>query len=71
VSRVLHSVNELVTESRTLLSVALGKGECPTNSTQQSAEHSAKARIPVVLFTYMLVLEVYHSNIRDGVGFFF
>jgi hypothetical protein len=49
--RVLHSVNELVTESRTLPSAALGKGffaECPTKSTRQSAEHSAKARIPVV-----------------------
>jgi hypothetical protein len=51
VPSVLHSVNELVTESRTLPSAALGKGffaECPTKSTRQSDWHSAKARIPVV-----------------------
>jgi hypothetical protein len=51
VPRVLHSVNELVAESRTLPSAALGKGffvECPTKSTRKSSWHSAKARIPVV-----------------------
>jgi hypothetical protein len=49
--RVLRSVNELVTESRTLSSTALGKGfftECPTKSTRQSVKHSAKAPIAVV-----------------------
>jgi hypothetical protein len=52
VPRVLHSVNEFVTESRTFPSVVLGKGffaECPTKSTRQRAEHSAKPQIPVVL----------------------
>jgi hypothetical protein len=47
VPRVLLSVNVLVTESRTLPSVALGKD--PTESTGQSAEHSAKSQIPVVI----------------------
>jgi hypothetical protein len=52
VPRVLHSVNELVTESMTLPSAALGKGsfaECSTKSTRQISWHSAKARIPVVI----------------------
>jgi hypothetical protein len=51
VPRVLLSVNAVVTESRTLPSVALGKdffAECPIESTRQSTEHSAKSRIPVV-----------------------
>jgi hypothetical protein len=51
VSRVLLSVNAVVTESKTLLSAAVGKdffAKCPTKSTRQSAEHSAKSRIPVV-----------------------
>jgi hypothetical protein len=41
VPRVLHSVNELVTKSRTLPSAALGKGffaDCPTKSTRQRLE---------------------------------
>jgi hypothetical protein len=45
------SVNELVTESRTLSSAALGKGffaECPRKSTRQRGLHSAKVRISVV-----------------------
>jgi hypothetical protein len=48
---VLHSVNELVTESRTLPSAALDKdffAECPRKSTRQRGWHLAKARIPVV-----------------------
>jgi hypothetical protein len=51
--RVLLSVNVVVTESRTLPSAALGKeffAKCPIKSTRQSAEHSAKSRIPVWLF---------------------
>jgi hypothetical protein len=51
VTSVLHSVNKLFTERRTLPSAALGKvffAECPIKSTQQSRRHSAKARIPVV-----------------------
>jgi hypothetical protein len=51
VPRVLLSVNTLFTESRTLPSAALGKvffAECPTKSTRQSDEHSAKPWIPVV-----------------------
>jgi hypothetical protein len=51
VPRVLLSVNPVVTESRTLLSATLDKdvfAECPIESTRQSAEHSAKSRIPVV-----------------------
>jgi hypothetical protein len=51
VPSVLHSVNQLVTESRTLPSAALGKGcfvERPRKSTRQRGLHSAKARIPVV-----------------------
>jgi hypothetical protein len=50
-SSVLHSVNELVTESRTLLRAALGKGffaECPRKSTRQKVWYLAKDRIPVV-----------------------
>jgi hypothetical protein len=50
VPRVLLSVNSIVTESRTLPSAALDKdvfAECPIESTRQSAEHSAKRRIPV------------------------
>jgi hypothetical protein len=46
-SSVLLSVNEVVTESVTLLSAALDKevfAECPTKNTRQSAEHSAKSR---------------------------
>jgi hypothetical protein len=46
VSRVLRSVNELVIESRTLLSAALDKGffaECPTKNSRQRANHSVKA----------------------------
>jgi hypothetical protein len=49
--RVRLSANAFVTESETLSSAALGKGffvECPIKSTRQSAEHSAKLRIPVV-----------------------
>jgi hypothetical protein len=49
--RALLSVNAIVTESRTLLSAALDKGvfvKCPTKSTWQRAEHSAKPQIPVV-----------------------
>jgi hypothetical protein len=48
---VLHSVNQLVTESRNLPSAALGKAvfaECPTKGTRQSVRHSAKSWIPVV-----------------------
>jgi hypothetical protein len=51
VPSVLHSVNKLFTEHRTLPSAALGKvffAECPIKSTRQSRRHSAKARIPVV-----------------------
>jgi hypothetical protein len=51
VPSVLHSVNKLFTERRTLPSAALGKvffAECPIKSTRQSRRHSAKARIPVV-----------------------
>jgi hypothetical protein len=51
VPRVLLSVNVVVTESRTLSSTALGKdffAECPIKSPRQSAEHSAKSRIPVM-----------------------
>ena len=50
--RVLLSVNSVVTESRTLPSAALSKDffvEYPTKSTRQSAEHSAKSRIWVVI----------------------
>ena len=51
VPSVLHSVNQLVTESRCSPSAALGKAsfaECPTKGTRQRVWHSAKARIPVV-----------------------
>jgi hypothetical protein len=51
VPSVVHSVNKLFTERRTLPSAALGKiffAECPIKSTRQSRRHSAKARIPVV-----------------------
>jgi hypothetical protein len=52
VPSVLHSVNQLFTERRTLPSAVLGKvcfAECPIKSTRQSLRHSAKARIPVVV----------------------
>ena len=45
VPSVLHSVNQLVTESRTSSSAALGKAsfaECPTKGTRQRVQHSAK-----------------------------
>jgi hypothetical protein len=51
VPSVLHSVNKLFTERRSLPSAALGKlgfAECPIKSTRQSRRHSAKSRIPVV-----------------------
>jgi hypothetical protein len=51
VPSVLHSVNKLFIERRTLPSAALDKvffAECPIKSTRQSRRHSAKARIPVV-----------------------
>jgi hypothetical protein len=51
VPSVLHSVNKLFTERRTLSSAALGKvgfAECPIKSTRQRLRHSAKSRIPVV-----------------------
>jgi hypothetical protein len=43
---VLHSVNQLVTESRNSPSAALGKAvfaECPIKGTRQSVRHSAKS----------------------------
>jgi hypothetical protein len=58
VSRVLLSVNAVVTESRTLPSAAHGKdffAECWTKSTRQSASHSAKSRIPVVCMAYLQI----------------
>jgi hypothetical protein len=57
VPSVLRSVNQLVTESRTLPSAALGKAffaECPTKGTRQRVRHSAKSRIPVVLVECLL-----------------
>jgi hypothetical protein len=57
VPSVLHSVNKLFTERRTLPSAALGKvffAECPIKSTRQSRRHSAKARIPVVILESLL-----------------
>jgi hypothetical protein len=54
VPSVLHSVNQLVAESRNSPSAALGKAafaECPTKGTRQSGRHSAKSWIPVVLAT--------------------
>jgi hypothetical protein len=48
---VLHSVNKVFTECRTLPSAALGKvffAECAIKSTWQSRRHSAKTRIPIV-----------------------
>jgi hypothetical protein len=52
----LLSVNVVITESVTLPSVMLGKdgfAECPTKSTRQSTEHSAKSRISVVHMHYL------------------
>jgi hypothetical protein len=51
VPSVLHSVNKLFTEHRTLPNAALGKVlfvEFPIKSNRQSRRHSAKARILVV-----------------------
>jgi hypothetical protein len=59
VLRVLLSVNAVVTESSTLPGASLGKDvfvECPIESTRQSAEHSAKSRIPVVTTTQLLYI---------------
>jgi hypothetical protein len=61
VPSVLHSVNQLVTESRNSPSAALGKvafDECPTKYTRQSVRHSAKSWIPVVnvvLYNFFVV----------------
>jgi hypothetical protein len=55
VPSVLHSVNKLFTERKTLSGAMLGKvffAKCPIKSTQQSRRHSAKARIPVVNHPY-------------------
>jgi hypothetical protein len=52
VPSVLHSVNNLFTERRTLPRAALSKvvfAECPIKSTRQSCRHSVKARITVVM----------------------
>jgi hypothetical protein len=51
VPSVQHSVKGLFAESLTLPRAALGKAffaECPTKSTRQRIQHSAKPRIPVV-----------------------
>jgi hypothetical protein len=51
VPSVQHSVKGLFAEILTLPSAALGKAffaECPTKSTRQRIQHSAKTRIPVV-----------------------
>jgi hypothetical protein len=59
VSSVLHSVNQLVIESRISPSATLGKAtfaECPTKGTRQSVRHSAKSRIPVVTHRHRLVM---------------
>jgi hypothetical protein len=51
VPSVQHSVKGLFAESLTLPRAALGKAffaECPTKSTWQRIQHSAKPRIPVV-----------------------
>ena len=65
---VLHSVNKLFTERRTLLSAALGKvffAECPIKSTRQSRRHSAKARIPVVnIYSTLRRLEEHRTAYR-------
>jgi hypothetical protein len=55
VPSVVHSVNKLFIERRTLPSATLGKVffvECPIKSTRQSRRHSAKARIPVVALVF-------------------
>jgi hypothetical protein len=54
---VQHSVTSLCAESLTLPSAALGKAffaECPTKSTRQRIQHSAKTRIPVVRTLHMM-----------------
>jgi hypothetical protein len=58
VPSVLHSVNKLFTERRTLLSAAFDKiffAECPIKSTRQSHRHSARTQIPVVSPPYLIL----------------
>jgi hypothetical protein len=71
VPSVLHSVNKLFTERRTLPSAALGKvlfAECPIKSTRQRLWHSAKDRIPVVppiifiIFKLKSLVKGYHCQ---------
>jgi hypothetical protein len=57
VPSVQHSVKGLFVESLTLPSAALSKAffaECPTKSTRQRIQHSAKPRIPIV-YVYVLL----------------
>jgi hypothetical protein len=65
VQRILLSINVVVINSRTLPSVTLGKeffAKCPTKSTRQSAQHSAKSRILVVILTILKTTMQYACN---------
>jgi hypothetical protein len=66
VPSVQHSVKSLFAESLALPSAALGKAffaECPTKSTRQSLQHSAKPWIPVVAAPLEGVLYCYSSSL--------
>jgi hypothetical protein len=55
VPSVLHSVNKIFTERRTLPSAALSKvgfAECPIKSTRQTDRHSTKTQILVVIYSF-------------------
>jgi hypothetical protein len=64
-SSVSRSVNEVVAESVISPSVALSKEffiECPTYCTRQSAEHSTKSQILIVLGVKICSTELGHAT---------
>jgi hypothetical protein len=66
VASVQHSVKGIFAEILTLPSAALGKAffaECPTKSTRQRIQHSAKTRIPVVINYKDVSIVVLQRNI--------
>jgi hypothetical protein len=75
VPSVQHSVKGLFAESLTLPSAALGKdffAECPTKSTRQRIQHSAKPAIPVVtpanLGPMSLLPCIGHDSLETNLG---
>jgi hypothetical protein len=66
---VQHSVKSLCAESLTLPSAALGKAffaECPIKGTRQRIQHSAKTRIPIVMYKLYVPLVMLLSCYFQG-----